>query len=197
MTASTRARALRAAAKLVVGVSWCGACGGTLGTRAEGDAGSSAPAGDADTLRGDALAGAESGTGAAPRMEASVDLPLNEASADSALADAPLACALTRDADGGLTGQAVDCCFALTLSMLPDSGFSIDAGSWKSDPSLLGCCSALNASGWLAAPAYASKHWSQSACQACAQTIGVNGTQCIPWGPPVPPSMPASMDLVS
>jgi hypothetical protein len=194
MKASTMARALRAAARLAVGVSWCGACGGSLGVQAEGDAEPAATR-DGNAPPRDALASVAAETGTAPLQEADAKPSPKQAPADAAPLDAELACALTFDPDGGLAGSSVDCCMALTLSMLPDSGASIDAGSWKADPSLASCCGALQASGFLSAPAYTARHWTEAACAACSQVTGVDGTLCIPWGPPVPPAMPDAMEL--
>lgn len=161
MDASTRRRALRAAAKLAVGVTF-GACGGEI-------AAMSADAGDARKYGG-------------------------RADGSSAVAEASTAslCSLNDTTDAGtLTSEAVDCCLALTTAATPaDAGWSFDAGAFKSDPSLLGCCQALHdKSGQsLVGLVYGPKKWQTNTCQACADAIG-QPSACTPWGPPVPPAM--------
>jgi hypothetical protein len=83
----------------------------------------------------------------------------------------------------------------LTLSMVPDTGVSIEAGAWQSDPSLVSCCNSLYDHGFLSSALIAQAAWTSEGCAACATTIGVDPVGCIPWGPPVPPSIPDAMDV--
>jgi hypothetical protein len=236
MDASTKARALRAVAKVVMSVSWCGGCGGALSaTTAPDDGGFDAvtrwadaqptgqygEAGPADAVVGpatedgtladavtaspaDAVAASPADAVAASPADA-VAVPVEDAPdeplADAALPDGPLACAITKDSDGGLTGPAIECCLALTASFVPDAASSvrIDAGAWKADASLSACCEGLAAGGSLAGFTYGTLyHWPLAACMACADAIGQDEVSaCIPWGPPVPPAMPEALEALS
>ncbi len=172
MNSSTKTRALRAAAKLAVGVSF-GACGGAEMTALSPDAG---------------------GYDAKQSLDASADnfsVLTDGAVADSnvLLADGGW-CTLTK-MDGGLTDDAVNCCLQLTTDNTPpDAGWSFDAGAFKSDPSLKGCCQALYETGGsnMVNYVYGPKKWGANTCQACADAIG-QPSACTPWGPAVPPAM--------
>jgi hypothetical protein len=220
MNASTKTRALRAVAKVVMSVSWCGGCGGALSATTTPDEGGV----DAVTRPADANPMVEYGEDApadiaipstddATLADAvtvspadAVAVPVGDAStqplADALVPDGPLACAIEKDADGGLTASAIQCCLALTASFVPDAAvlpLPIEAGAWKTDASFGACCAALAASGSLIGFVFGgNRDWTMAACEACADTLGQDPTlSCTPWGPPVPPAMPEALEALS
>jgi len=167
MDSSTRERALRAAARLAVGVSF-GACGG------------------AELTANGAL---DSGLDA--RL---VGYDASVATSDSSTTSTTDAgwCSLSFEDGGAITPEAKQCCLALTVNSSPvDAGFSFDAGNFRSDPSIKACCQALysGSGNTLTGLAYGPDHWPIPTCQACADAID-QPVACTPWGPPVPPAMP-------
>jgi hypothetical protein len=164
MDANTKQRALRAAARLAMGVSFAG-CGGIADVvPPPTDASGVDTKADSTTAQGDA----------------------QPPPPDSSYVDVGSCDLNAKDADGGLTTAAVTCCLQLTEA----SSSGIDAGEFVTDPSLSGCCQALYDMGNnnLVTYVYGPDKWPQATCQACADAIN-HSIACTPWGPPVPPAM--------
>ena len=188
--------ALRAAAKVALSVAavGCGGCGGIADS--EGRVPSTADAGgDVGAMR-DGATSPEAGSRDA--------LACNPPPESDLLPEG-----LHVDAGASLGGPIFDCCAAQLASLvsadgsvafqLPDAAVAdpevtaccavliarldYDQGSAASDPDA--SVTALQRDGKLAAPA----RW------ACCSALGhPDGPTCTPWGPPVPPAMPAGWD---
>lgn len=169
-----RNEALRAAAKVAFGALFTGCGGGVEAGNVVLDA---APSTDARVADGSHAGDAE--TDAAATDDAS-----------SPPFDAAAACAITTDADGGLSAASQTCCLALTTANAPQPGSPpVPGGPWGGIPALSSCCAALSAAAPLTTYEYGPPMWSPQACQACADTLG-QPAACTPWGPPMPPAMP-------
>ncbi len=178
MNSSTKSRALRAAAKLAVGVSF-GACGrpeiAALPPEREYDA-----AQPVEALAGNVIVADAATPTAMP--DSSVVASTNGPRGGR--------CTLAK-VDGGVTEGAVNCCLQLTAIKMPaDAGAGVNMVTVKSDPAVYGCCKAIYESGGstMVGYVYGPQQWPLSACQACANAIG-SRSSCTPWGPAVPPAM--------
>jgi hypothetical protein len=187
--------ALRASAKVALGVA--AGCGGAI----------SAASDEPPVTTADASAGHD----ATDTVDAAVAADSGGGALDVAVANAcnapPVSSLLPEQVDGGavITDSTFDCCASwLGTIGLNDSGFGFpDAAA--ADPSVLACCAVVVArldgdwrNSWgpdadagqaalqrdqaIAAPV-------QWAC--CAETGHPDGPTCTPWGPPMPPAMPA------
>ncbi len=171
MNASTRNRALRAAARLAVGVTF-GACGGAEITAIVPlDSGLDARKFDGSSER-----------------DSAINNDIDAATVNTT--DAGWCSIAFQDA-GTITPEAKQCCLALTVANSPaDAGFSFDPSLFKSDPSVKACCKALydGSGSSLVMLVYGPDKWPAATCNACADAIE-QPSACTPWGPPVPPAM--------
>lgn len=184
--------ALRASAKVALGVA--AGCGGAISAASDGPPGATVDA-SAGRDAADAAIAVDTGGG--------VDVAVT-----NACNPPPVASLLPEQLDGGATisDTTFDCCASwLGTIGLSDSGIGFpDAAA--ADPGVMACCAvvvvrldddwhaswgadpdagraALDRDQALAAPV-------QWTC--CAETGHPEGPTCTPWGPPMPPEMPAA-----
>lgn len=178
MDRSTRHAALAAAAKVALSMSALACAGSTVTEGAAGGAASSsaskATAG-ATTTASNATAGVTttastaSGAGGAGGSPAVCDAPPPDASVDSTV---------------------FDCCLAFVEPYVPEAGGSFDPSA-ASDPRIVDCCQAIVAHVDQDTQDFVKVPYQEMG--ACCTLLGRPvGTACTPWGPPVPPAMPAA-----
>ncbi len=86
--------------------------------------------------------------------------------------------------------ESLKSCEALLAAAFPDGGapFFVNDTPPTTDPALVACCDRIAAA---AAPGDRTEIIRASGC--CHVDFAENGAACTPWGPPVPPSMPARL----
>jgi len=188
MNASTRAHALRAAAKAALSVSLVG-CGGATVADTRDNSGTEHAAHDG----GQTVATRDGGhTVTAPDSARDADAALRsiaEAGRDGAASETPCT-GLPASVDASVSTATFACCLDYLAAGRDASAglLAFDASSPANEP----CCTAIIAYVDDTAGAYAAAEPFIPAC--CEQTNPVPiGRACTPWGPPVPPAMPPSL----
>jgi hypothetical protein len=214
----TRRRALEAAARVAISLSAvsCGATGldvttqGTgshTGPESMGDAARPA-AEDAGGSSGDGLATttSDSGSDEAAIFDASIADSLEIAYDAPQQVDSPpdapaLACnappppwptwweLFAHPRDAGVPRDTVSCCLDFVSQRLPDGGTSF-AEVDRADPEVRACCVAIEGT-LSAADVFRDPLGVPWACCALPD-VSLTALACNPWGPPVPPAMPAA-----
>jgi hypothetical protein len=177
----TRHAALSAAAKVALSMSALG-CASTVieraaGTGSTGQGGASSGATAGTTITGTASAGTTT--------TASSAAGAGGAGGSSTVCDAP-----PSGADASVGSAVFDCCVAFLEpdASLPGGSFDPSAAN---DPRVVDCCQAIvahvdqNYSDYSKVP-----YQELGAC--CTLLNNPVGPACTPWGPPVPPAMPAA-----
>jgi hypothetical protein len=181
MKASTRALALRAAAKAALSVSLAG-CGGAL-AHATDDSGAdpvSTTVSDGGHGRG------ADGAARAPK-EAGSALTVRDAASRGDAVSEPCP-GLPEAGDAAVSENTFTCCTSY-LSPAADAAFG-SLGVDASAPASRACCNAVITYVDQTAGAYAA---ASTVLPACCQGEGApEGRACTPWGPPVPPTMPGA-----
>jgi hypothetical protein len=193
--------ALRASAKVALGVA--AGCGGAISTASDGP-----PPTTADASVGhDATDAVE----AAVAFDAAIAFDSGVGPVDVSVANAcnppPASSLLPEQLDAGvvITDSTFDCC-ASWLSTVAgvDSGVGFSDAA-AADPDVTACCAVVvvrldgDRGAWLADPdaghAALDRDFALAApvrWSCCVETGFPGGPTCAPWGPPMPPAMPAS-----
>jgi hypothetical protein len=100
-------------------------------------------------------------------------------------------CGLVEAPDGGQIDPTMfDCCLPFLAQYAPDGGGAFTTSA-AGDPYVLSCCAAIVNDVDHNTQDYAKVPWQElNAC--CVLLQYPVGPACTPWGPPVPPAMPAS-----
>jgi hypothetical protein len=177
----TRHAALAAAAKVALSMSALGCASSTV---------IEAAAGTGSTGHGGATGGAMTGTTTSTASGGATTTASSAGGAGGTGGSSTVCGAPPPDADASVGSAVMECCVAFLEPYAPEAGGSFDPSA-ANDPRVADCCQAI--------VAHVDQNY-QDAVKVPYQEMGACctllkyplGLACTPWGPPVPPAMPAA-----